>query len=166
MRGEDWRRIVAVVGAGCPSRTRARCESPPKPPGRPYRLVPCRRCGPLAEGFPAVLSQRRASLACAAQRLGAALNFIGAALFYRGNFGRAGQRRASPRARGRACRACIAPKIPRLSFWDVRVVRIAPPRTGASEPSRGCGIVLEQRSRADVAGRGVEPLVPQVLHYG
>ena len=35
----------------------------------------------LAEGFRAVLSQRRASLACAAQRLGAALNFIGAPSF-------------------------------------------------------------------------------------
>ena len=35
----------------------------------------------FATGPPAVLSQRRASLACAAQRLGAALNFIGAPSF-------------------------------------------------------------------------------------
>src|SRR5918911_2078466 len=85
--------------------------------------------------------------------------FYRRALFYRGNFGRAGQRRASPRARARVLR----PPKTLASFLGVRVVRFAPSRTGASEPGRGCSIVLEQRGRTNVAGRRVVALVAKML---
>ena len=89
-----------------PPRTRARCGGQPsRQDGRrgPFRPSPLSRTGWSGS---AVLSQRRAFPRVCRPAVRGGAQFYRRALFYRGNFGRAGQRRASPRARGRAY--CLA----------------------------------------------------------